>query len=86
MYLQEKKNPEVDDGDDYDRDQELEEAGEYCVPVIQHLNLFDKCIFDKCIFDECVFDKCIFGKCIFDKCIFSQIFFLFVSIYLDNNI
>ena len=37
VYLQKKKNSEVDEGDDDDRDQELEETGENCVPAIQHL-------------------------------------------------
>ena len=36
-YLQEQKNPEVNEGDDYGRDQELKEAGENCVPANQHL-------------------------------------------------
>ena len=32
LYLEEQENPQVDDGDDNDRDQELEESREYCVP------------------------------------------------------
>ena len=32
LYLEEQENPQVDNGDDNDRDQELEESREYCVP------------------------------------------------------
>ena len=32
LYLKEQENPQVDNGDDNDRDQELEESREYCVP------------------------------------------------------
>ena len=32
LYLEEQENLQVDNGDDNDRDQELEESREYCVP------------------------------------------------------
>ena len=35
-YLQKEKDSEVDEGDDDDRDEELEETGENCVPATQH--------------------------------------------------
>ena len=37
-YLQKEKDSEVDEGDDDDRDQELEETGEYCVPEAQNFD------------------------------------------------
>ena len=58
VYLQKEKNSEVDEGDNDDRDQELEETGEYCVPATQHLEFLQIqftigsntfCNLDKCI-------------------------------------
>ena len=37
LYLKEQENPQVDNGDDNDRDQELEESRESSVPSMRHM-------------------------------------------------